>query len=1015
MNRIDMVQKIIQRPIAISMIVIALTILGIVATKYIPVSLMPEIDIPRITVQVKSPGASVTEIEQQMVNPLRHQLAQVAGLKKIETESRMDAGTLTLQFEPGENMDLLFIDVNEKVDRAMNSMPKDMERPRVMKASIMDIPAFYLDIKLKDKNHTPLQFAELGRFVRNVISKRIEQLPQTAMVDISGTVGTEIQCIPDLLKMESLGLNTSHIEQAIQENNIMLGALSVASGIYRYSIHFDSQILNKSDIEEIFLNLNGRMIQLKDICTVKEIPTVRNGFVRNNGEDAVTLAVIKQNDAQMEDLQQSIGTLLDNMRNEYPDIEFIITRDQTELLTYSMDNLEGNLYAGAVLACIVLFLFMRNWRMPVLIIITIPLSLILTLLTFYLMDITLNIISLSGLILGVGMIVDNSIIVIDNIVQKQNEGLSLQDAVPQGVKEVFTPMISSVLTTCSVFIPLIFLSGTAGALFYDQAMGVTVALFSSLLVAVTVIPVYFYTFFKRKQDVPNAVIGSGFADTWLYLYYERGMKWVFRHTKACCLCFVATCIISFLIYPLLQKERLPYIEQSDALVFIDWNKGISAIENDNRIKGTFDHAKKYIETYTSMAGTQEFLLSHTQDITTNEAVCYMKAPSSSSLDSAKWTIAEYLSAHYPDCKVEFGVSGNVYDLIFSSDNADLEIRLQRKEGGRPSVGEARNVVRHLQEWFPSAKIQPVATEENLQYVTDAEQMAIYKVSYGQLYSRLRELVNSHSVHEINSGSQSVPVIVGVEQRDAATLLNHSITNADGVEIPMSYLIQEKKIENFKRQTAGSDGEYYPIRITGDDRIVEKVVEAVEGMMDEKQNKLRATFTGDYYESRQLIGEMLVCLTVAVLLLYFILAAQFESLVQPLIILTELMVDIGAVMIVLFLSGESLNLMSMIGLVVMSGIIINDSILKVDTINRYRQAGHSLLRATMQAGHNRLKPIIMTSLTTILAILPFLHRGDMGSDMQFPLSLTLIVGMVVGTLVSIFFIPLVYHLIYCKKK
>ena len=164
----------------------------------------------------------------------------------------------------------------------------------------------------------------------------------------------------------------------------------------------------------------------------------------------------------MEDLQQSIGTLLDNMRNEYPDIEFIITRDQTELLTYSMDNLEGNLYAGAVLACIVLFLFMRNWRMPVLIIITIPLSLIITLLTFYLMDITLNIISLSGLILGVGMIVDNSIIVIDNIVQKQNEGLSLLDAVPQGVKEVFTPMLSSVLTTCSVFIPLIFLSGTAG-------------------------------------------------------------------------------------------------------------------------------------------------------------------------------------------------------------------------------------------------------------------------------------------------------------------------------------------------------------------------------------------------------------------------------------------------------------------------------------------------------------------------------------------------------------------------
>lgn len=1015
MNRIDMVQKIIQRPIAISMIVIALTVLGIVATKYIPVSLMPEIDIPRITVQVHSPGSSVTEIEQQMVNPLRHQLAQVAGLKDIETESRMDAGTLTLVFDPGENMDMLFIDVNEKVDRAMNSMPKEMERPRVIKASAMDIPAFYLDVKLKDKAHTPLQFAELGMFARNVISKRIEQLPQTAMVDVSGTVGTEIQCIPDLLKMESLGLSSSHIEQAIQENDIVLGALSVASGIYRYSIHFDSQILNKSDIEEVYLNLGDRLIQIKDICTVKEMPMVRNGFVRNNGEDAVTLAVIKQNDAQMEDLQASIETLLNNLRHEYPDIDFIITRDQTALLTYSMDNLEGNLYMGALLACIVLFLFMRNWRMPLLIIITIPLSLILTLLVFYLMDITINIISLSGLILGMGMIVDNSIIVIDNIVQKQNEGLSLRAAVPKGVKEVFTPMLSSVLTTCSVFIPLIFLSGTAGALFYDQAMGITIALFSSLLVAVTVIPVYFYAFFKKVEKVPDAVVGNGFADKWLYRYYELGMKWVLRHTKSCCVCFAVTCIISFLIYPLLQKERLPYIEHSDALVFIDWNKGISATENDTRIQTVFAHAEKHLETYTAMAGTQEFLLSHTPDITTNEAVCYMKAFSTSSLDSAKRDVAEYVSDHYPNSKVEFGVSGNIYDLIFSSGKADLEIRLQRKEGGRPSVEEARKTVRRLQALYPSAHIQPVATEENLQYVADVEQMAIHKVSYRQLYSRLRELVNNHSVHEINSGAQSVPVIVGVEQRDAATLLSQSITNADGVDIPMSYLIQEKKIENFKRQTAGSDGEYYPIQITGTDKTIERVVESVEKLMDEKDCKLRATFTGDYYDSRKLIGEMLVCLTVAVLLLYFILAAQFESLVQPLIILTELVIDIGAVMIVLFLSGESLNLMSMIGLVVMSGIIINDSILKVDTINRFRRSGYSLLRATMLAGHSRLKPIIMTSLTTILAILPFLHRGDMGSDMQFPLSLTLVVGMAIGTLVSVFFIPLVYYLIYRKKK
>lgn len=1010
-----MIRHIIHRPIAVSMIVIALAVLGIVATRFIPVSLMPEIDIPRITVQVSSPGSSVTEVEQQMVNPLRHQLAQVAGLKEIETESRMDAGTLTLRFEPGENMDLLFIDVNEKIDRAMNSMPKNMERPKVIKASAMDIPAFYLDVKLKDEHHTPLQFAELGHFVRNVIAKRIEQLPQTAMVDISGTVGTEIQCVPDLLKMEALGLTTSHIEQAIRDNNIMLEALSIVSGINRYSIHFDSQILNREDIESLYLRQEGRLVQLKDICTINEKPAVRNGYVRNDGEDAVTMAVIKQNDTQMEDLQENIAVLLEDLRKEYPDVDFTVTRDQTQLLTYSMDNLKGNLYVGALLACMVLFFFMRNWRMPLLVILTIPLSLILTLLTFYLLGITINIISLSGLILGVGMIVDNSIIVIDNIVQKRNEGLPLHEAIPKGVNEVFTPMLSSVLTTCSVFIPLIFLSGTAGALFYDQAMGVTIALFASLLVATLVIPVYFYVLFRNRAEVHEVVSGRGFADKWLYRYYERGMKWVLRHTRLCCTGFVATFAVVIAVYPYLKKERLPYMEHTDVLMTVDWNKGISATENDRRIQALLAHAASHIETSTSMVGTQEFLLSHTQDITTNEAVCYLKAASVAALDSAKHSIADYLARYYPESKVEFAISGNIYDLIFTSDKADLEIRLQRKRGGRPSVDEVRSVVTRLQQKYPQAGIQPVAVEENLQYVADVEQLAIYGVSYQQLYNRLCELVNSRSVHEINSGSQSIPVIVGTGEHDANTLLAHSVTNADGVEIPLRYLVSEQRIENFKRLFAGSEGEFYPIRIKGNDRMVEDIAEEVECMMDENGCTLRATFVGDYYESRQMVGELAVCLLVAVALLYFILAAQFESMVQPLIILAELVVDIGCVMIVLFLCGESLNLMSMIGLVTMSGIIINDSILKVDTINRLYRGGYSLLRAVLQAGHSRLKPILMTSLTTILAILPFLHRGDMGSAMQYPLSLTLIVGMVAGTLVSIFLIPLAYYLVYRTKK
>ena len=231
-------EKLINRPIAVTMCLIAIVVMGCLALRYIPVSLMPDIDIPQITVQTSLPGYSAQEVERKVVASLRGQLMQVAGVKDIRSESRLDAGSIMMTFEPGSNIDLLFIEVNEKIDRAMNSMPKEMERPKVIKASVMDIPAFYLDIWLKNESGD-LAFAQLGRFAKGVVSKRIEQLPQTAMVDMSGTVGTEIVCIPYYERLHSLGMTINTIESAIQRNNITLEALSVVDGLYRYNIHFD--------------------------------------------------------------------------------------------------------------------------------------------------------------------------------------------------------------------------------------------------------------------------------------------------------------------------------------------------------------------------------------------------------------------------------------------------------------------------------------------------------------------------------------------------------------------------------------------------------------------------------------------------------------------------------------------------------------------------------------------------------------------------------------------------------
>ena len=254
-----MLHSLLRRPIAVTMTLIAVVTLGVLAFRRIPVSLMPDIDVPRIVVQMSAQGCSAREIEQRMVGPMRLQLSQIAGLKNIESTSRTDAGVITLTFSPGSDMSLLFIEVNEKIDRAMVTMPKEMERPRVMKTGALDIPAFYVDV-------TGGRPEQTSRLVSSVISKRMEQLPEVAMVDYSGLAGTQVTIQPDASCEALLGITDADIEKAISDNNIVLEALSVRDGIYRYSIHFDSQILSANDIGNIYIRHDGRLLQLKDIC-----------------------------------------------------------------------------------------------------------------------------------------------------------------------------------------------------------------------------------------------------------------------------------------------------------------------------------------------------------------------------------------------------------------------------------------------------------------------------------------------------------------------------------------------------------------------------------------------------------------------------------------------------------------------------------------------------------------------------------------------------------------------------
>ncbi len=1012
-----MVEFLIKRPIAVTMSLIAVLVLGILAANFLPVSLMPEVKIPQVTVQVTAENLSARELDATVVKPLRNQLTQLNHLKNIRTETRDGSSTIFMEFEHGSDIDFIFIEVNEKIDRT--TLPKDIERPRTLKANATDIPAFYLNLTLKE--NIPQQtadiqkFIELSKFGLSVISKRIEQIPEVAMVDISGQILSEISIIPNLPKLQALHIEVADLEKAILGNNINLGNLTIRDGEYQYNIRFSSTLTQKEDIENVYCKINGRLYQIKDLAQVKEVPQGQIGFVKSDGKSALTLAIVKQADARMSDLKKEIHQLTETFRKDYPHIDFTITRDQTALLDYSIDNLTQNLLVGILLACLVIFFFMQDFRSPLLITLTIPISLIITLLCMFVTRISLNVISLSGIVLGVGMMVDNSIIVIDNITQKWDKGEKLKTAVIKGTNEVFTPMLSSVLTTCSVFIPLIFMSGISGALFYDQAMAVTIGLFSSLAVSLIVIPVYYYRFYKKQEKRSRNRFLSRFHLMDYEKIYENGLKWIFRHQVLTWGVLIGMIAGSCGIYLVIEKRKFPPITQNDLLLNIEWNKRINAVENERRTFRLTDHLKPLLSQYTVMAGSQKFLLSHTKENSVSEAIVYLKTVHPDSIPVLKEKIRSYLENNYPEALYSTESSGNIFDMIFAEKEPTLVARIRSINGKSPEPDLLNQLLRSIRDKLPSIHIEPVAWQEVVQLLTQPDLMTLYGIDYNRLFYKLKSAFNENRIFYMNEGEYSIPVLLGEEEKTLQHILRTTtVKNDAGIDIPLSLLLRENRINDLKNIISGAEGEYYPLQLEVKEKNIPDITQQITAIVAADRN-FEVSFSGSYYSNREMIKELSAILVVSLLLLYFILAAQFESLIQPLIILSEIGIDLFGALFLLWICGSSINIMSMIGIIVMCGIVINDSILKVDTINRLRKEGKGLLKAILMAGNKRLKPIIMTSLTTILAILPFLFTGNLGADLQFPLSLAIIGGMTVGTIVSVYFIPLGYYYIYKTRQ
>ncbi len=987
-----MIRYLIKRPVTVFSIVVAVLILGWVAMQKMPVSLLPDIEIPRISIRINYNGHSAGEIENNIVKPLRNALAQTNHLKDLKTLTQDGSTVLQLFFDFGTPTSYAFLEVNEKIDATLDLLPKDLPFPKVIKATAGDVPVYNLLLTSQDPQQP---FLELSDFTREVIKKRIEQLPDVAIADMSGDDRPQI-----ILKIKpeaivNYQIKPEFIKHFIKQHNYMPGNLMIQNGIYQYHLKFEKHLNTVNDLQNLPVNIHGKLFKLKELADITKQARPPKGNISYKGQKAISILIIKKADAKISRLKKQVYQLTNELQKEFPQLQFHIEQDQSKLIAVSLNNLKSSLIIGTMLAALLMFFFFKDWVSPIIIAVSIPLSLIITFLFLHLFHISLNIISLSGLVLGVGMMIDNAIIVIDNIQQKLRKHADLNTAVAQGTNEVVAPLISSMLTTVSVFLPLIYLSGITGALFYDQAISVSAGLTASLLVSFFIIPVLYKklyrfsgkkTFFYKWQNIEK--------------YYKKTHKYFIKRKFITLTIAITGIAFMFLFFKILPKSKLPEFNSIETTAQIDWGQNIRLQENGRRIDSLLSKINE-IDTYIAWNGQQNYLLQNKADRSQEQSKIYIKTHNTQELKQVKQKLKNAIKT-FDNAKINFLPTENLFEYIFADNKPQLGAKLYTNTHNRlPALSQLGFIQDSL-----GLPISQINLMNSLQIKINPESLALYQVDYNQIINTLQSAIQFHYIDHLKSTQKYVPVVMSYPKKDLTDIINQTtIINRNNQEIPLRVLLQVQPGKTYKYIYGDLSSIFLFFRFDKTKNPISLMQE-----INRKVKKFPAysiRFSGRYFEQVHRNKELLSVIFIALLLLYFIMLAQFENFWQPFIILLEIPIDIGFGLLLIYLFGHSINIMVIIGIVVMSGVVVNDSILKIYTINMLRKNGLSVDKAVEEAGMMRFKAILMTSLTTILALLPFLFMNGLGAELQKPLALTVIGSMLFGTFISLYFVPLAY--------
>lgn len=985
----------VSRPVAVTVLSIVAAVLGAVAVVQMPVDLLPSVEYPRLTIETTYPSSSPFEVERLVTDPLEDALAGVRGLRSYTSRSYGDMSRITLEFDWGTNMDYTRLEVREKLDIASWSLPDGTGRPTMVDYDPSSRP--FMEILLTMDG----SWTDITDFARRVVTARLEQADGVASVTVDGGADPAVFVRLRPGAMEELGLDPSDVSSALAgANAITAGGGEVLDGQKEFFLSLQGEFETIEDVESTVIGFLGTSpLLLGDVARVYLDEKPPTEWASYNGERAIILRVRKMTEANTVDVAASVEGLIADLTLAHPELGLTVIQNDAGFIRESIGGVVEALVLGGILAFGILFLFLRDWRSPLVLGVSLPLSIAISLFFLYMAGVTVNIMSLGGLALGSGLLVDNAVVVLEAIYRRRELGEERASSSITGTGEVGPAIVASTLTTVVVFFPVVYMEGITSQLFRDQALAVGSALLASLLVAVTVIPSMAARIGRKG---PSSDVTAALKDR-----YTRFLEKALRRRGSLMTVTLAGTVAAFLGAALLPMQLLPEVPESQLELSFSAQEGTSM----ERLVQLSEAASEMA----ALSGAD--WTSGRSGVRAEEGVDAVLTANYAGPADAVAAIAPLRDSwgslfSFPlQVSVREGLLGQIlgggsgFTVFLEGDDPGATLAAADSLAGAALAG-VRGVL--------GADVQFLPGKPEIVMTPDQELLALLGISIGEVADFVESLSRGLTATTYYRQDERVDVVVLADRGEGIhldSLLARAIPTEGGlVQLSRLFSVSVRDTPGFIEHYQGNRAVAVTLRGGGANMAgtAEQVISLSDSVLENSPVRLR--IGPEIEEMDRTVSSLLLAAALAVALVYVLLAVQFENFLEPFIIMFTVPLGVIGVVLGLALTGQSWNALSGIGLVILSGIVVNDGILIVERISQLRREGIPTREAILAAGRDRFRPVLMTTATTVLGLLPMALGLGAGSALRKPLAVAVIGGITVATLLTLLVIPVLYSLL-----